>query len=86
MFDITQLRYYVQFYSGFGDESIAVMDAVFRNSSSSHTVKYLQSVKTLHVKIINIFGATADNTSAAQWRSQNFQFRIADDIFDGNLS
>jgi len=52
---------------------------------SSRTVKYLQFVKKILVKVIPIFGVTVDTISAAHWRSHNFQFRIADYMFNGNF-
>lgn len=56
------------------------------NSSSSRTVKHLQTVKKLNLQIITIFGANVDTISAAHWKNHNFQFRTAEDILNENFS
>jgi len=76
----------LNFLFKFGDKSISVSDAGVGNTSSSRTVKYLQSVNTPHLQIITIFGATVDTTYPAHWKSHNFQFIITDDIFVENFS
>lgn len=85
MFDIIQRRFCAQILFTLWSRIFDVSYAGVRYFSSYRTVKYLQFVNKFHVKVIHIFGVTVDTISAANSRSFNFQFRIADDTFNGNF-